>query len=42
VQPTSQNHPTPPNTPGSDAVTALIAATCVMVILTPVLIWLFS
>lgn len=28
-------------TPRSDAFTALIAATCVMVIIAPVLIWLF-
>lgn len=32
----------PPRTPAADALTAVIAATCVMVILTPVLIWLLS
>jgi hypothetical protein len=37
-----QHHPQPPRTPASDAVTAIIAATCVMVILAPVLVWLIS
>jgi hypothetical protein len=37
-----QHHPQPPRTSGSDAVTAIIAATCVMVILAPVLVWLIS
>jgi hypothetical protein len=37
-----QQHPQPPRTPASDALTAVIAATCVMVILTPVLVWLLS
>jgi hypothetical protein len=32
----------PPRTHASDALTAIIAATCVMVILTPVLVWLIS
>jgi hypothetical protein len=37
-----QHRPEQHHTPTSDALTAVIAATCVMVILTPVLVWLFS
>jgi hypothetical protein len=37
-----QHHREPPRTQASDALTAIIAATCVMVILTPVLVWLVS
>jgi hypothetical protein len=36
-----QQQPPQPKTPRSDAFTALIAATCVMVIVAPVLFWLF-
>jgi hypothetical protein len=32
----------PSSTPGTDAFTAIIAATCVMVILTPIIVWLVS
>ena len=35
-------HPEPHRTPTTDAFTAIVAATCVMVILTPVLVWLLS
>jgi hypothetical protein len=36
-----QSRPQPHGTP-ADAFTAIVAATCVMVILAPVLVWLFS
>jgi hypothetical protein len=40
--PPHPHRPAPPHTPRSDALTAIIAATCVMVIVAPVLIWLFG
>ena len=42
MQSTPQRQPQPVPTPASDAFTAVIAATCVMVILTPILVWLFA
>ena len=36
------HRPPGPRTGTSDALTAVIAATCVMVILTPIVVWLFA
>jgi hypothetical protein len=38
----SPHRSAPHGTPGSDALTAILAATCVMVILTPIVVWLVT